>query len=69
MTIGERIAQERNKLNLSQRELANEIGIASGLLSRIENDNKAPSISILYQLTEIFSITLSELFEGVNIKN
>lgn len=69
MTIGEKIAQERNKLNLSQREFAEDIGIAQGLLSRIENDNKTPSLQLIYQMTQIFGITPSELFEGVNIKN
>ena len=69
MTIGERIAHERNKLNLSQREFAEEIGIAQGLLSRIESDNKMPPIQLIYQMTQIFGITPSELFEGVNIKN
>ena len=66
MTIGERIVQERNKLNLSQKALAEEIGIAQGLLSRIENDNKMPPIQLIYQMAKIFEITPSELFKGVN---
>lgn len=66
MTIGERIVQERNRLELTQRELAEEIGIAQGLLSRIENDNKMPPIQLIYQMAKIFEITPSELFKGVN---
>ena len=66
MTIGERIVQERNKLNLSQKALAEEIGIAQGLLSPIENDNKMPPIQLIYQMAKIFEITPSELFKGVN---
>lgn len=59
--IGENIKAARQIRGLSQRELAEKIGIAFQNLSVWENGKGAPSAKYLVKLSEILSVSLDQL--------
>lgn len=64
MTIGKRIAYYRNKMNLSQEALGNELGVSRQAVSKWESDQSLPDSNNLIQLSKFFSISLSNLIDG-----
>lgn len=60
-TLGKRIAQNRKNLGLTQDQLAEKLGVTAQAVSKWENDQSCPDISILPQLAEIFSTSTDEL--------
>lgn len=63
-TMGQRIAQRRKALNMTQERLANELGVTAQAVSKWENDLSCPDISILPRLTRVLGITADELITG-----
>lgn len=49
--IVQRVAQKREKLGLSQRELANLCGIPQSTVARFETFNTSPTLSTLLKIT------------------
>lgn len=64
MTIGKRIAALRKEKGLRQEELAEMLGISGQAVSKWENDQTCPDISLLPQLAKIFGVTVDELLSG-----
>lgn len=62
MTFGERIASHRKKLELTQDALAQKLGVTNQAVSKWESDQTCPDIQLLPLLTDLFGITLDELF-------
>ena len=60
-TLGKRIAQHRKRLGLTQDALAEKLGITAQAVSKWENDQSCPDITMLPRLAEIFGITTDEL--------
>ena len=65
-TIGNRIAKFRKTKNLTQEELANQVGVSSQAVSKWENDASCPDISLLPQLCKVLGVTTDELLTGKN---
>ena len=65
-TIGNRIAKFRKAKNLTQEELANQVGVSSQAVSKWENDASCPDISLLPTLCKALGITTDELLTGKN---
>ncbi len=63
-TIGNRITKYRKAKGLTQEELANKLGVSSQAVSKWENDNSCPDISLLVQLSKTLGITTDELLTG-----
>ena len=61
LTIGKRIMENRKRLGLTQDALAEKLGVTAQAVSKWENDQSCPDISMLPKLTEIFGITTDEL--------
>lgn len=61
--IAHRIKQLRTIKQLSQKEVAAEIGIDQGQYSRIEGGKVEPTLSSLEKIAEVFDISLSELLK------
>ena len=61
MTIGQSIRQHRNKLGISQLDLANMVGVHPVNISWWENDHVFPSILNTIGLADAFGITIDEL--------
>ena len=64
MTIGNRIAMLRRQRGLKQDELAQMLNVSPQAVSKWENDQSCPDISLLPQLAAILGITVDELLSG-----
>lgn len=63
-TIGKRIAGLRKEKGLKQEELAEILGVSGQAVSKWENDQTCPDISLLPQLARILGVTVDELLSG-----
>lgn len=61
MTLGQKIKELREQAGLKQRELAYQLGIGEGFLSKVENDQKPLKREDLSKLNELFKISIEEL--------
>lgn len=69
MTLGERLLQYRNRINMSQEQLAEKIGVTRQTISKWETDQSTPDFNKIEPLCEIFHITPDELIKGENATN
>ena len=56
-TLGKRIMENRKKLGLTQDQLAEKLGVTAQAVSKWENDQSCPDITMLPKLAEIFGTT------------
>lgn len=63
-SIGNRITKYRKAKNLTQEELANQLGVSAQAVSKWENDISCPDISLLAQLCQVLGISTDELLTG-----
>ena len=63
-TLGRRIALCRKKKGMKQDELAEMLGVSPQAVSKWENDQTCPDISLLPQLAKILGVTVDELLSG-----
>lgn len=68
MTLGERLFMYRNKVNMSQEKLAEEIGVTRQTISKWETDQSMPDFDKIEPLCEVFGITPDELIRGEKIQ-
>ena len=61
MTIGQKIRELRENAGLKQRELAYQLGIGEGFLSKVENDLKPLKREDLAKLSSLFKTPIDEL--------
>ncbi len=64
MDLGNRIKTEREKLNMSQDELAQKMDISRQAISKWETGNSYPDIEKILKLSQIFNLSLDELVKG-----
>ena len=60
-TLGKRIMQYRKSLGLTQEQLAEKLGVTAQAVSKWENDQSCPDISMIPKLAGIFKITTDTL--------
>ena len=60
-TIGRRIMENRKQLGLTQDQLAERLGVTAQAVSKWENDQSCPDITMLPKLAEIFGTSTDEL--------
>jgi len=63
-TIGKRIAGLRKDKGLKQEDLAQMLGVSGQAVSKWENDQTCPDISLLPQLAKVLGVTVDELLSG-----
>ena len=63
-TIGKFIAVLRKSQGMTQKELAERLGVSDKTVSHWERDESAPDISLIPVIAEIFSVTCDELLRG-----
>lgn len=63
-TLGKRIAALRHEKGLKQDELAEKLGVSAQAVSKWENDQTCPDISLLPQLAKILGVSVDELLTG-----
>ena len=61
MTFGKRIVAQRKRLGLTQDRLAELLGITAQAVSKWENDQSCPDITMLPKLAEVFGISTDDL--------
>ena len=64
MTIGKRIAALRREKGLKQDELAQMLEVSPQAVSKWENDQTCPDISLLPKLAKILGVSVDELLSG-----
>jgi transcriptional regulator with XRE-family HTH domain len=64
--IGTRLREERERVNISQRELARRIGLSASLISQIESGQSKPSVSTLYAIVTELDVSVDDVFRGSN---
>ena len=62
--VGSRLREERERREVSLRELARRVGVSPSLISQIERDRVNPSVSTLYAMVTELGVTMSDVFEG-----
>lgn len=63
--IGSRILEYRKKMNMSQEEFANKIGVSRQAVSKWELDKAYPDLDKLVDICGMFGLSLDELVNGV----
>lgn len=63
-TIGSYIARKRREQNLTQEQLAQQLGVSNKTISKWENGKCMPDYSIIEPLCDALHVTLPELMDG-----
>lgn len=56
--LGQRVRLERKRLGISQRTLADSVGVHQTMISGIESGERNPSVRLLADLQAYFGVTL-----------
>lgn len=60
-TMGKRIVANRKRLGITQDRLAEQLGVTAQAVSKWENDQSCPDITMIPKLAELFGISADEL--------
>lgn len=63
MNFGEKLKALRTGLKLSQRELAERLGVAKSIVSYYESGDRYPSYDILVKMAHLFHVTTDYLLD------
>ncbi len=73
MTFGEKLSTLRKEANLTQKELAQKLGVSRQAITKWEGDNGVPDIDNLLKVSVLFDLSLDELLhykrEEVSLPN
>ena len=69
MNIGEKIKLLREGKNISQKELAESIGVSDVMVSMYEQDKKKPSLPTIIKIANYFNTTTDYLLGNENVVN
>lgn len=64
MKIAENLKKFRKQQGLSQKELAQVVGVNQTMIAHIENGVKIPSLAVSLELAEALNTTVDELCKG-----
>lgn len=63
-TLGKRISAYRREMGMTQEEMAEKLGISAQAVSKWENDQTCPDISLLPALAKMLNTTVDVLLSG-----
>ena len=63
LKIGNRIKEKRRERNLTQEELASMLGVTKAAVSKWENEESYPDITLLKPLARAFGVSVDELLD------
>lgn len=69
MSIGKRIKEARESKGLTQRELANRVGITAGAIGNYENGTSSPKETIMFALLDVLNVDANYLFQDDMTEN
>ena len=61
MTMGEKIRERREALQMTQEDLSVECGVGRSFISRIEANTKHPNVMLLARIAKALRCTMDEL--------
>ena len=64
MEFGQRIKEQRNRMGLTQEELALRLNIGHEHMNKIERGKRGCSIDIILELSEVFGVSTDYLLTG-----
>lgn len=62
--IGGFLKELRQEKQMTQEQLAEQLGISRRTVSRWENGNNLPDLSVLVELSDFYDVDLNEIFHG-----
>ena len=62
--FGNLLYELRSKANLTQKELANKLGVTNKAISKWENGNAKPTTNTLKKLSVLFNISIEKLLQA-----
>lgn len=65
MEIGQKLKELRKAEKMTQRQLAEELGISRVNYTRYETDAARPDFETLIKIADFFDVSLDEIFERV----
>jgi transcriptional regulator with XRE-family HTH domain len=63
MYLGQKLRKLRKEQNLTQLELAQQVGITNGQVSTIERGVSSPSLATLHRIAHALNVPMNEFFE------
>ena len=69
MKIGAYLKELRKEKNLTQEQIAEKFGVSQRSVSRWENGNTMPNISVLIELADYYGVDLREILNGERKEN
>lgn len=67
--IGKFLAMLRHERNLTQEQLAEQLGTSNKTISRWENGNYMPPVEMLMELSEFYSVSINEILSGRRLES
>lgn len=67
MTVGEKIAQCRDVLGMSQRQLAKKSGLTSPAICQNENDKRIPDLKCFVAICKTLEVKTDKFLKDVDI--
>ena len=62
--IGNFLKELRKEKNITQEDLAEELNVSNRTVSRWENGNNMPDISLLTQIAQFYNVSIPEIVDG-----
>lgn len=62
MPLKTRMKEYRAKLNMSQEDLANEVGVRRETIGNLENGKYNPSFKLTYDIAKVLKVPIEVLF-------
>lgn len=66
--LSKNIKAERVRKDLSQAELAFEVGVSYNTICQVEQSRQMPSAMIVFDISRVLGISVDELFKNVSDK-
>ena len=66
--VGRRIAHLRDSAGMTQVELAEKLGVTDRAVSKWENGDNYPDITLLPVISDVFGVTIDHLLRGTQVK-
>lgn len=69
MNFANRLSELRKEYKMTQKELADRLGVARGTIGMYEIGRREPDTDTLYRLSKIFNVSIDYLIGKTNIKD
>ena len=66
IAMGKRIREQRNKLDLTQENVSDKLGITPSFYSHIENGSRNVSLDTVIKLSDFFGVSIDYIIRGTN---